>query len=126
MKYIRTKDGRIIDLTFYKENGIINNGIKFVHKLNGSYFFVQQDNIINQADTIEELCDELVLVGGNAKPSIIDNITAVSKYVVLKDKSFELWEKLTKENCKIFGAIWTDKGLIYVAKLNERGEWKLL
>ena len=60
MKYIRTKDGRIIDLTFYKENGIINNGIKFVHKLNGSYFFVQQDNIINQADTIEELCDEFV------------------------------------------------------------------
>ena len=26
----------------------------------------------------------------------------------------------------IYGAIWTDKGLIYVAKMNEKGELELL
>ena len=26
----------------------------------------------------------------------------------------------------IYGAIWTDKGLIYVAKMNEEGELELL
>jgi hypothetical protein len=27
---------------------------------------------------------------------------------------------------KLYGAIWTDKGLIYVAKMNEKGELELL
>ena len=26
----------------------------------------------------------------------------------------------------VYGAIWTDKGLIYVAKMNNKGEFKLL
>ena len=27
---------------------------------------------------------------------------------------------------EIYGAIWTDKGLIYVAKMNDKGELELL
>jgi len=26
----------------------------------------------------------------------------------------------------IYGAIWTDKGLIYVAKMNDKGEFELI
>ena len=34
--------------------------------------------------------------------------------------------KLRYGGCDLFGAIWTDKGLIYVAKMNEKGELELL
>ena len=30
------------------------------------------------------------------------------------------------EKFEIYGAIWTDKGLIYVAKMNDKGELELL
>ena len=115
MKYIRTKDGRIIDLVAYKENGVINNGIKFVNKINGSYFFVQQDNILKQADTIEGLCDEFVV------KAYISSYPQIYHSVDLKELN-EFREKDTI----VYGAIWTDKGLIYVAKMNEKGELKLI
>ena len=111
MKYIRTKDGRIIDLVFYKEEGLINGGIKFVNKLNGSYFFVQQDNIAKQADTIEELCDDFVLYE-NSHCCIIGDIEAK--------------EMATTNYGIIYGAIWTKWGLKYVAKFNDKGELELL
>ena len=31
-----------------------------------------------------------------------------------------------KQGHQIYGAIWTDKGLIYAMKMNERGNWELL
>ena len=85
MKYVRTKDGRIIETPFATD-------------LDAPYQF---------ADTIEELCDEFV--------GIYHNICEV---VLTKDN----WDKYD-----IFcGAIWTDKGLIYVAKMNEKGELELI
>lgn len=40
------------------------------------------------------------------------------------------FEILKRENnyptAQIYGAIWTDKGLIYVAKMNDKGELELL
>lgn len=75
------------------------------------------DNRAQFSDTIEELCDEFVLY-----------------HVILKHhQTDKLWWKmklnLEEEDTKdliIYGAIWTDKGLIYVAKLNEKGEWELI
>lgn len=34
-------------------------------------------------------------------------------------------EEAGQLNNTIYGAIWTDKGLIYVAKMNEKGELEL-
>ena len=71
--------------------------------------FWKQDVDYQQADTIEELCDEFVAVG----------ILTEQPYIV----------KLPKAYCKnmnVYGAIWTDKGLIYVAKMNKSGELELL
>lgn len=64
-----------------------------------------------QADTIEELCDELVY-----------NHQILSK----EDKNNK--EYLSQLYCfnDIYGAIWTDKGLIYVAKLNSEGVLELI
>lgn len=65
-----------------------------------------------QADTIEELCDEFVFIKGNSK-----NVFPPITYNKQKDiKFFD----------EIYGAIWTNIGLIYVAKMNEKGELELL
>lgn len=71
------------------------------------------------ADTIEELCDEFVVL----KPD---------KKFLLANNNFDYIKTIWRgnENAKksdyIYGAIWTDKGLIYVAKMNDKGELELL
>lgn len=78
----------------------------------GLYIKHFQDHIIKIADTIEELCDEYVIVGTNWQ-QIIDLESA--RYNLKRPKEL-----------KVYGAIWTDKGLIYVAKMNDKGELELL
>ena len=78
--------------------------------------------VIQEADTIEELCDEYIV-----------------KYRHLYYRNYSLEKAIQKRDwlCKnnfvvlgekpdIYGAIWTNKGLVYVAKLNEKGELELL
>ena len=71
-----------------------------------SYEKLVNTKVIKQADTIEELCDE---------------------YVCCKDIIFEseLDDYIATGNI-VYGAIWTSKGLIYVAKMNDKGELELL
>ena len=61
------------------------------------------------ADTIEELCDEFVSIL-YGRPNICCLSTA----------------RFNCEKFDVFGAVWTDKGLIYVAKMNEKGELELI
>jgi hypothetical protein len=88
---------------------------------------------IDPADTIEELCDEVVIVYPNGSHSVSQCYDYKSFYESIEGQVGHL-EKMpyTKENLaeyeiyEIYGAIWTDKGLIYVAKMNENGELELL
>ena len=76
------------------------------------FSFIKPEFIIKQADTIEELCDEFVYVDEEIKQFLVsDDI----------DKA-----KAKFYNNNVYGAIWTDKGLVYVARMNEKGELKLL
>ena len=75
-------------------------------------FFREQD-IVKQADTIEELCDEFVVVKEKEHGCNYLYKSAINDY---KEHTADA----------LYGAIWTDKGLIYVAKMNERGELELL
>ena len=115
MKYIRTKDGRIIDTTEYIKIVETQYTFKFVPK--GYEYYkpvctnIHKDEIIKQADTIEELCDEFVY--------------QIGEYHYYND-DLEIAKGLTDDISKIYGAIWTNKGLIYVAKLNDKGELELL
>ena len=108
MKYVRTKDG-----IFEKANQTIYKNEK-IEYLDG----LELVRIIDQADTIEELCDEIVVVKENEKP------------IINTDFGWKLYQKhierVRKHRATIYGAIWTDKGLIYVAKMNEKGELELL
>ena len=105
MKYIRTKDERIgTGWEIASKPNMISFGQP--HKFRQE---ISKDSVLVQTDTIEELCDEFVyhLKSGG---KFIDEELA---------NKFDVYEK-------VYGAIWTDKGLIYVAKMNEKGELELL
>ena len=63
-----------------------------------------------RANTIEELCDQFVVIDNNGKPQVYAPF------------GLDVW----KSDAQVFGATWTDKGLIYVAKRNSNGELELI
>ena len=115
MKYIRTKDGRIAEI---KDNMIVKQSdvLRLVYK-DKPYICVLcgNDEILKQADTIEELCDCFIGIYKDEE-EIEDKEIAYFLSILADMKCFK----------EIYGAIWTDKGLIYVAKMNEKGELELL
>ena len=131
MKYIRTKDGRIIKISDWE------NYLKLkVVKITKSHFcelklkvdrmyedtetyknYWYKTKIIVQADTIEELCDGYIIVP-NTKYGIP---------FTRRIDDFDFLHPLDKDITEaIYGFIKTDRGLIYVAKMNEKGELELL
>lgn len=99
MRYVRTKetDCCIIDTIKYKE-------------ITGEDCYIPKNEIVDEANTIEELCDEFVGIN-DGKPQMLRFVPyACAQY----------W------NGGVYGAIWTNKGLIYVAKMNDKGELELL
>ena len=116
MKYIRTK------------NGIYDLSNKYSQTPEEVQIALMTGNY-KQADTIEELCDEFVL---HYEP--LDDIPIPwASYERRSDSWNKNKEMLVKElkNTSgrkpiVRGAIYTDKGLIYVAKMNDKGELELL
>ena len=107
MRYIRTKetDCFIIDTIKYKE-------------ITGEDCFIPKNEIVYETDTIEELCDEFV-IDYQYNANIVYGDLEWAK--VKANVNSKLGIKST-----IYGAIWTNKGLIYVAKMNDKGELELL
>lgn len=111
-KYIRTKDGRIFETTTHL------NGFYFIKsKKNSSRIF--EEKVIKSADTIEELCSEFVGVDSNFNHYKMEKIDG-KFYTKCDDGTYR------QVNFPIYGAIWTDEGLIYVAKMNRKGVLELL
>ena len=108
MKYVRTKNSirEIID-DYGNCCSVKSNHRKTI----GGFTIIYGLSFAPRADTIEELCDEFVCVDDYGT-----HYTASLEHAIVNAK------------CGItsFGAIWTDKGLIYVAKMNEKGELELL
>lgn len=91
--------------------------IKYIRTKEGKIYLVKCECVLEdgdeQADNIEELCDEFVLFR-DGKP-----------YAILRNEDDNATK--LKETWKDYrGAIWADKCLIYVAKMNEKGELELL
>ena len=97
--YIRTKDGRILD--FDKLNEVSKLSIDMT------------EEPIREAKNIEELCDEFVGVDNTC-----ENGHQLLRAIPYKCANF--W------NGGVYGCIWTSKGLIYVAKMNSKGELELI
>lgn len=109
--YIRTKDGvyKIDEVKPYfldeKQKLFINNELKVA---------INEQRVINQSENLYELCDAFVLIERNAKPIIFKTLQGATNNKIYDDEI-------------IYGAIWVDgKGLIYVAKMNEKGELELI
>lgn len=120
MRYVRTKDGRIVKIGEQTDIGY-EKGTFEVHNRTGIVAFYEPIEVLKTADTIEELCDEFVAVRKS------DNTAHLGKI----ENTYWFYEQTgwvgRVENYKvIYGAIWTDKGLIYVAKMNNKGELELL
>lgn len=122
MKYIKTNDGIFESshpnkVIIYKELIPKHNGTFQIVDYEGE---IQAGAIIAEAYTIEELCDELVIKHiSNEKPYLADDY---QKHNILEDRQ-KVFDCGVEE---VKGAIWTLKGLIYVAKLNNKGELELI
>lgn len=105
--YIRTKDNiyKVDSETCHKKGYYIDRYEEDV---------ILKKQVIKQSENIEELCDRFVVMDKETKE--VMNIVSFLEYA-------KLWAY-----CKynIYGAIWTDKGLIYVAKMNDKGELVLI
>lgn len=116
MKYIRTKDGRMVKVRLIGISCSANY-LKTYWSEQGEPFMEEKKDFM-VADTIGELCDEFRY--GNHKRCYHD-----VKHDIWFD--FESDRKLSKEEILVIkGAIWTEWGLKYVAKMNEKGELELL
>ena len=113
MKYIRIEDG-IYEIVDFDYECIIPSPII---KMNGRLTHCCDYKNCKQADTIVELCDEFVLV-------------EKMREVTYHHKSSEFADfksiAMLNERYTLYGAIWTDKGIIYVAKMNNKGELELI
>lgn len=98
MRYIRTEEGFIIDTQNTSPFILVDGYIDF----NSMGRF----KIKKEADKIEDLCDCFV------------------DYCEEDDSHFVY--TIVQGVHEIYGAIWTDRGLTYVAKMNEKGEFELL
>ena len=88
------------------------------------------ESLGKMANNIEELCDEFDWKW-NEKEFPYSTARQHSRYSGYGDlkramRGEENYGKYLNQDYEIYGAIWTDKGLIYVAKMNEKGELELL
>ena len=123
MKYIRTKDGIwLFGGTHHKGDVIIGKK----QEIDFGYCFDKKD-IIGEADTIRELIDEVVVSNPESDPHYSSQTFLAEKRTWDFFLSKAETEFAKEHGVKIRGAIWTDKGLIYVTKpVNEKGGLELL
>lgn len=115
MKFLRTKT-TIFEVV--EENKNVYR-VKSKKDPNNIYSKSKSDSdIIRTANTIKELCDEFVVAYEDGARIVYGDL----EWAKTKAKaSLEFGNKSV-----IYGAIWTDKGLIYVARMNDKGELELL
>ena len=81
----------------------------------------QLERVIKIADSMDELFDAFVAVIYDE-----DGVERHKYYSKDSDNACTVRWQIGKLANAIYGAIWTDKGLKYVAKMNEEGELELL
>lgn len=126
MKYIRTEDN------IYKVSQGIFGDYPIDRK--GNVLKMPLPTVIKSADTIEELCDEVVAIIKHNNQFLTKEEIYHEQWHNFADLKTNIEERFDIQNylkcyetlVAIYGAIWTDKGLIFVAKMNEKGDLELL
>ena len=117
MRYIKTKDG-VYELI----SDLDNKGYNVKVKNYGTYHLVPKSTIVAQADTIEELCDEVVVKETWRDRPIVLQAGGCSDLFACA-RGLYLGKSTTES---IYGSIWVDGNLIKVAQMNSKGEIELL
>lgn len=114
MMYVRTKDGvyEVEQSQLEDDEEVVNCDYGQIHKL----------EILRKSENLEELCDEFVRIVKRNKLKSLITLGAIEH---LKEHSQNFINDFMN-TYEIYGAIWTDKGLIYVAKMNDKGELELI
>ena len=125
-KYIVADDGKIydkfgIDLE-KKKVGVLN--CYYIEEEYCRILYEKEDfDKLKQSDTIEELCDVFVKKSKEEGNDFFDIGTDMFRIFDIKYYNYKKWFDVYD----YYGAIWTDKGLIYVAKYNqETGKLELI
>lgn len=84
----------------------------------GDYDVILKKQVINQSENLFELIDEFVVIRDSTK---INQLVRTDNIDYLKETI-----ESDKRIVAVKGAIWTDKGLIFVAKMNDKGKLELL
>ena len=85
----------------------------------GDYDVILKEQVINQSENLDELCDEFVV-----KFEIFNR-----SYNYIYEHSYDELKRdvqMFSPNYGVYGAVWTDKGLIYSAKMNDKGDLVLI
>ena len=109
VNYVRTKD-EIVDISNYIDKDSYYQDTKTPD-------YIGKEKIIKEADNIEELCDAFIVMSGYSSR----HYTFKTLRNAIKHSKLFPFEVMC-----IYGAIWTDKGLTYVTKMNEKEELELL
>lgn len=119
MKYIRTENGiyEVSELNEYATHYKMNKTV-VIDKLQTKY--ILNKSILAQANTIEELCDYFLIDKND-----IEHYEPTT-LIIFDDYDDFRYSMMCKDNANGYGCIKTNKGLIYVAKINDKGELMLI
>ena len=85
-----------------------------------------QTDALKRSNSIENLCDERILTRYFDETKYTHHEVLSKNQWDIMGKSVAARLKNGLTDCNYYGAIWTDKGLIYVAKMNNKGEFELI
>ena len=108
-------------MVYKQEQIVITHELPLLDRKGDGKLYVNETLIIKQADTIEELCDFIFVkdeYGDYRLYDLRDWKNTDKEY--LKESWINGWLK------ELYYCIKTDKGLIFVAKMNNKGELELL
>ena len=129
-KYVRTKDNIYEIVNDYGSSCAVKSRGKRGKTAIDGFTIKYGLSYAPRADAIEDLCDYAVAVLDKVEKPIIEDI-GFGGYTDKKEDFNDLFENDFNEEIKngtgkLYGAIWTDKGLIYVANMNEDGKLCLI
>ena len=99
-----------------------NEGLCDTHFIKDFDNFKTKNKIIKESDNLEDLCDVFVKKSKEVGNDFFDIGTDMFITFDMKCYDYEKWFDVYD----YYGAIWTDKGLIYVAKMDKYGELELI
>lgn len=79
--------------------------------------------IVKQANDIEDLIDAVIETKGHTGEYVHYLYQNYERYLELKPK---IIDDMLTQDFEVYGAIWTSKGLEYVVKMNNKGEFKII